>query len=114
MTPTAASPPIHMALSKDQARLRRLQSRSRERPDDQGLRESFAHALAVSVAARERRASQAPRPSFDDDLPVAREAETIIELIGKHQVVVIAGETGSGKTTQLTSCAWPPAGASTA
>ncbi|MFA6985851.1 MAG: ATP-dependent RNA helicase HrpA, partial [Arenimonas sp.] len=49
----------------------------------------------------ERRASRAPQPSFDEDLPVAREAETIIELIGKHQVVIVAGETGSGKTTQL-------------
>ena len=92
---------INLALSKDQARLRRMQSGLRERPEDAGLREKFAQALAVSVAARERRASQAPKPTFDDDLPVAREAETIIELIRKHQVVVIAGETGSGKTTQL-------------
>ena len=92
---------INLALSKDQPRLRRMQAGSRERPEDAGLREKFAQALAVSVAARERRASQAPKPTFDDELPVAREAETIIELIGKHQVVVIAGETGSGKTTQL-------------
>ncbi|MFA6987299.1 MAG: hypothetical protein WC213_13990, partial [Arenimonas sp.] len=94
MSPAAALPSINLALSKDQARLRRMQSRSRERPDDQSLRESFAKALAASVAARERRASRAPQPSFDEDLPVAREAETIIELIGKHQVVIVAGETG--------------------
>ena len=92
---------INLALSRDQPRLRRMQAGSRERPEDAGLRDKFVQALAVSVAARERRASQAPKPTFDDELPVAREAETIIELIGKHQVVVIAGETGSGKTTQL-------------
>ncbi|MGH8030285.1 MAG: ATP-dependent RNA helicase HrpA, partial [Arenimonas sp.] len=50
---------------------------------------------------RKRRDALAPRPTFDSDLPIAREAEKIIELIAKHQVLVIAGETGSGKTTQL-------------
>ena len=54
-----------------------------------------------STAARERRAAQAPRPTFDDSLPVAREAETLVDLIRKHPVVILAGETGSGKTTQL-------------
>ena len=35
------------------------------------------------------------------DLPIAAEAEHIAQLIREHQVVVVAGETGSGKTTQL-------------
>ena len=35
------------------------------------------------------------------DLPVSARAEEIAELISKHQVIVVAGETGSGKTTQL-------------
>ena len=35
------------------------------------------------------------------DLPVSARSEEIIELIQNNQVVVIAGETGSGKTTQL-------------
>lgn len=35
------------------------------------------------------------------DLPVTQQREEILEAIAKHQVVVIAGETGSGKTTQL-------------
>lgn len=38
---------------------------------------------------------------MDPALPIAAEAERIVELIRKHPVVVIAGETGSGKTTQL-------------
>ena len=101
MKPAEKLPALELALSRDQARLRRLQARSREKPEDAALREQFAQALAASVAARARRAAQAPSPSFDEDLPVAREAERIIELIAKHQVVVVAGETGSGKTTQL-------------
>lgn len=35
------------------------------------------------------------------DLPVAARREELLKLIGEHQVVVIAGETGSGKTTQI-------------
>ena len=62
---------------------------------------SFETAFRKSCEEKARRAEQAPTPSFDEDLPVAREAEKIIDLIRKHQVVVLAGETGSGKTTQL-------------
>lgn len=35
------------------------------------------------------------------DLPVSQKATHIIDAIRKHQVVIVAGETGSGKTTQL-------------
>src|SRR5690606_14991844 len=47
------------------------------------------------------RDARAPVPEFDDSLPVSREAERIVGLIRRHPVVVVAGETGSGKTTQL-------------
>jgi ATP-dependent helicase HrpA len=38
---------------------------------------------------------------YPEDLPITARREEIIETIRRHQVVVIAGETGSGKTTQL-------------
>lgn len=38
---------------------------------------------------------------LNHDLPVTAEADTLIQAIREHQVVIIAGETGSGKTTQL-------------
>ena len=38
---------------------------------------------------------------IDVSLPIATRAVAIVELIRKHQVIVLAGETGSGKTTQL-------------
>ena len=65
------------------------------------MRADYEQRLAASVAARTARAKAAPKPSLDVDLPIAREADAIVELIRKHQVVVVAGETGSGKTTQL-------------
>ncbi|MCG6568348.1 ATP-dependent RNA helicase HrpA [Tessaracoccus sp. ZS01] len=42
-----------------------------------------------------------PTVEVDPQLPIAAETEHIAELIRRHQVVVVAGETGSGKTTQL-------------
>src|SRR4249919_3030408 len=102
MEPAISQPPsLHLALSRDQPRLRRLQGRLRDKPDDAALKAAFEQACAQSIAERERRQPQAPAPTFDDTLPVGREAGTIVEMIRKHQVVVIAGETGSGKTTQL-------------
>jgi ATP-dependent helicase HrpA len=92
---------LDRALSRDQGRLRRLIGRADARPDDAALRAEAERALAQSIAQREARAAALPVPSFDLALPVSREGERIVELIRRHQVVVIAGETGSGKTTQL-------------
>ncbi|WP_228454603.1 ATP-dependent RNA helicase HrpA, partial [Streptomyces alkaliphilus] len=47
-----------------------------------------------------RRASM-PEIRYPEELPVSRRREVILEAIRDHQVVIVAGETGSGKTTQL-------------
>ncbi len=39
--------------------------------------------------------------TYPEDLPVSQRRDEILEAIAKHQVVVIAGATGSGKTTQI-------------
>jgi ATP-dependent helicase HrpA len=52
-------------------------------------------------AAREARVAALARHPVDSGLPIAAEAARIVELIRRHQVIVVAGETGSGKTTQL-------------
>src|SRR5690606_6154072 len=45
---------------------------------------------------------QAQRPAISyPPLPVSEHKDELIEAIQQHQVVIIAGETGSGKTTQL-------------
>lgn len=49
----------------------------------------------------QKRLLKRPEPSFPPDLPITARAEEIIGTIRKSPVVVIAGETGSGKTTQL-------------
>jgi len=42
-----------------------------------------------------------PQVVYPEALPISQRKDEILELIQKHSVVVIAGETGSGKTTQL-------------
>lgn len=42
-----------------------------------------------------------PKPKLNADLPVLQQQEKIKKLIAENQVVIISGETGSGKTTQL-------------
>src|SRR3954469_14872417 len=42
-----------------------------------------------------------PPIRFPAELPVSQRREQIADAIRAHQVVIVAGETGSGKTTQL-------------
>ncbi|WP_300497953.1 ATP-dependent RNA helicase HrpA, partial [uncultured Methylophaga sp.] len=42
-----------------------------------------------------------PKPSLNADLPVIERKEDIAKAIQQHQVIILCGETGSGKTTQL-------------
>ena len=92
---------IDGAMSRDRGRLLGLLSRCRAKPADAGVAAAFEQALQASVQRRQARARNLPSITLDDSLPIAREAERITALIRDHQVVVIAGETGSGKTTQL-------------
>ncbi len=48
----------------------------------------------------------APRIELPVELPVAAHRDAIIASIRAHQVVIVCGETGSGKTTQLPKLAW--------
>ena len=88
-------------LSQDQSRLHRLESARRRNPADAGAAAALATALAASQAAYRQRRDARPDVRIDADLPVGQQAERLIELIRAHRVLVVAGETGSGKTTQL-------------
>ena len=57
------------------------------------------HRLARAAAARS--AVVLPAITYPEDLPVSARRADIADAIKAHQVVVVAGETGSGKTTQL-------------
>jgi ATP-dependent helicase HrpA len=60
-------------------------------------------AAKIEVSSRRYAARKAslPKPDFGQDLPVNQRKDEIAAAIAKHQVVIVCGETGSGKTTQL-------------
>ncbi|MFC3714959.1 ATP-dependent RNA helicase HrpA [Luteimonas soli] len=92
---------IDDACSRDAARLHGLLRRWQAVPGDTGAQAAFEQGLAQSVQRRRARAERLPRAVVDPALPIAAHADDIIALIRDNPVVVIAGETGSGKTTQL-------------
>ena len=57
--------------------------------------------IGWSAGLRAERAANLPKPVYPQELPVAERREEIARAIAGNQVVVITGETGSGKTTQL-------------
>ena len=61
----------------------------------------FKADLARSCQKSEQRRLSLPKLSFDDALPVVVRKDEIASAIRDHQVIVVCGETGSGKSTQL-------------
>jgi ATP-dependent helicase HrpA len=57
--------------------------------------------VLASIALREERRLKVPQISYPPDLPITLRKDEIVSAIRSHQMVVIAGETGSGKTTQI-------------
>ncbi|MFJ7014853.1 ATP-dependent RNA helicase HrpA [Streptomyces albogriseolus] len=60
--------------------------------------EAEVAAAAERMAARRARV---PQVRYPEQLPVSQKKDAIAEAIRDHQVVIVAGETGSGKTTQI-------------
>jgi ATP-dependent helicase HrpA len=67
----------------------------------ENLQTDIGALLAASQAGVAARRARLPKPEFQSDLPVNERRADIAELIAKNQVVIVCGETGSGKTTQL-------------
>ncbi|SHL34167.1 ATP-dependent helicase HrpA [Halomonas cupida] len=82
-------------------RLSGLQRRVREgKPSDRGLGE-VEKQVQRSQRLLEARRAQRVTLEYPEALPVAARRDDILAALAEHQVVVVAGETGSGKTTQL-------------
>ena len=57
--------------------------------------------LQRSIKKRSWRNINRPKPIYNDALPILSKKDDIIDAISNHPVVIISGETGSGKTTQI-------------
>ena len=82
-------------------RLRGLRQRlDRGQPIDEGLAGLWRE-IEASRSVLERRRAQVPEIHFPPELPVSERRGEVAALIARHQVVILCGETGSGKSTQL-------------
>lgn len=83
---------------------RRLQqvreSLKQNKPFDKPLVD-IAHKVQASQQRLQARLQHLPKPDYPEELPVSGKKDVIAETIQRHQVVIVCGETGSGKTTQL-------------
>lgn len=65
------------------------------------IEQSIRGDMFEAIEAYDRRKASVPTISYPEDLPVSQRREEIIDAIRDNQVVIVCGETGSGKTTQL-------------
>src|SRR3569623_25105 len=86
---------------RDRPRLRRRVAALRGDSPAPAAVATLAQDIAASKARCERRRAALPLPTFPEDLPVSQKRDDIARAIAAHQVVIVSGETGSGKTTQL-------------
>jgi ATP-dependent helicase HrpA len=89
-------------MPRDQQRLRRRLDGARKARTN---RDKILAAIATDLDAAEqrpaRRRASVPEIKYPEALPVSQRKDDIAAAIRDHQVVIVAGETGSGKTTQL-------------
>ncbi|WP_411088799.1 ATP-dependent RNA helicase HrpA [Streptomyces sp. 061-3] len=82
---------------------RRLEGARRIRKPDaqQAVLDEIAAQAGKAAERLAGRAARVPALSYPEELPVSQKKDEILEAIRDHQVVIVAGETGSGKTTQI-------------
>src|ERR1700726_4108983 len=89
---------------RDAARLRRRIDGARRvrKPEAAAAIAAEISAQIDAAAARlGRRAAAVPALEYPENLPVSAKRAEILAAIRDNQVVIVAGETGSGKTTQI-------------
>ncbi|MDW8846229.1 ATP-dependent RNA helicase HrpA [Erwinia sp. MMLR14_017] len=96
-------PRLDAVMLRDRQRLlKRLNGAKKARP---AALEAIADELAAEITLAEQRVAQrraaTPVIRYPENLPVSQKKQDIANAIRDNQVVIVAGETGSGKTTQL-------------
>jgi ATP-dependent helicase HrpA len=82
----------------------RIKRRTAKSPSDERINKRLVgleKKLQASVKKRLWRKANRPKPVYNHALPILAKKDHIIASISEHQVIIISGETGSGKTTQI-------------
>ena len=99
---------IPLCMLKDRSffhrRLNAVKSKAKKQEDlkQSGTRlQSLERKINASIAEKRYRLEHCPPIHFPKDLPITGKQREIIEAVRKYPVVIIAGDTGSGKSTQI-------------
>ena len=96
---------LHRAMRSDRPSiakdLRSFEKRTRQAPQQEEDLERIEKRLENSIHRAEARRKGCPPISCPFSLPIAAHRDEIVEAIRSHRVIIVTGETGSGKTTQL-------------
>jgi len=110
LTPATLEAALQSCMLADRFVLRR---KLREANDSQKLKDEksvikaqrlfneITQKIRTSQQKFSARLARLPKPEYPPELPVSGKKEEISAAIVKNQVVIVCGETGSGKTTQL-------------
>ncbi|MEV0440973.1 ATP-dependent RNA helicase HrpA [Streptomyces spectabilis] len=104
LTLDALAPRLSELSLRDEHRIgRRLEGARRIRKPEARATVLAEIATDIDQAATRMagRADGVPAITYPEQLPVSQKKDAILEAIRDHQVVIVAGETGSGKTTQI-------------
>ena len=84
-------------------RLKKLRDQYKKNPSQNTIDNlaRLSKQVIASAACLKNKQQQVPKISFPEMLPITAKLKEIEEAINHHQVIVLCGETGSGKTTQL-------------
>jgi ATP-dependent helicase HrpA len=92
---------VQHCYSADRAKLLRSLKKFKRSDDDKVQKRQLLDAIQQSIDKVRRRRQQKPASRLDNSLPFYDHRDELAEAISNHQVVIVCGETGSGKTTQL-------------
>src|SRR5690554_8052974 len=82
-------------MARDRHRLNRL------RKGKDANEKQYSELFEKSNLKVRERLGRIPNIKLNQDLPVTQYADKLVEAIQKHQVIIVAGGTGTGKTTRL-------------
>jgi ATP-dependent helicase HrpA len=96
---------IHECMIRDRHRLRSVLARALDLQRAGRLAAEEAQRIAGEIerssALRAQRLAALPPVRYPPELPVSERRDEIARALDAHQVIIVCGETGSGKTTQL-------------
>ncbi|MFP4193699.1 MAG: ATP-dependent RNA helicase HrpA [Desulfobacterales bacterium] len=88
------------AVLREIRRMRKKKARAGKKKAEKILDRLYRR-ISESARIKQKRLESLPNASCNRELPIVEKKDEIIEAVSNHQVVIVSGETGSGKTTQL-------------